>query len=1024
MKRKSYHVTKKFICILVALALVLTLLPMAALAEEAPQEPPKCVCEAQCVEDSANADCEACTEDIAVCAGKVPKPAPQPQPLKASPSQDELAVAGEITGDTLEAPVLIAAFGGIQTEYEITVGDALPLPNTLQGCDADGKEYDVPVAWNADTEYDGATGEYSYTAALDDAGFALAQDAALPTVTVNVQAAAITAQGEMQPMAKSYTLDELVAANPTSFSGTTPNYTLKQNLTLAAGDTLTIASGEALTISAGVTFTVLGNIDIQVNAPAGELTNNGTLQLGVGGVAGTITITDFVIIVNNGMVEVNNSDSSTCNAYFKGAGTLTKTGTGTLTLSGDNNFVGGIVINGGTIIAKSVLSVKTTVGGGGGSVVNNGALVFDIYLDGTYASTISGTGTLTKAGTGKLTLTDNNTYTGGTSVKSGELSLSGSGSLSGSTVTLAAGTRLDISGTTTGAAIGALAGSGNVVLGTKALTVGANNADTTYSGAISGEGSLTKTGTGVMALTGSNTYTGGTTISGGTLQLGDGDVLGSIVGDIKNNSALAFNRADEWTQVGVISGSGSVVQMGMGTLKLTDSHTCTGGTFVNAGTVAVNADTDLGNANGALTLSGGTLRLDNAAIDIARPVVLGQGGGTVNTNGGDATFSGSISGSGALTKAGAGTLTLTGNNTHTGNTSVNNGILKLQANHTVANGSTFTVTAGTTLDNQATLRNNGTITVAGTVTNGGVIKGGGTYDGANAFKTIVAHANRGVIDGGESQVYAEPAGTAAFDLGKLDVATRTGAVPRDGWFAAKTGGSALASPLSYEDGDTIYTQWAVVSAQGVSLGQTTLELKPTDERLLTAVLIPDDATNTAVTWKSSDESVATVDANGLVKAIGKGTATITVTTVEGGHTATCAVTVTPISYSVLSHFITFDGSGSRTATVDADVGKFVSLWNGNTPIDPAHVTVTGGSTVIALSEAYLKTLPNNTHTITAEFTDGTAILPLDVAVSASTGTSPKTGDEANMSLWIALCMIAGVAIVGVATYRRRKARQE
>ena len=62
-------------------------------------------------------------------------------------------------------------------------------------------------------------------------------------------------------------------------------------------------------------------------------------------------------------------------------------------------------------------------------------------------------------------------------------------------------------------------------------------------------------------------------------------------------------------------------------------------------------------------------------------------------------------------------------------------------------------------------------------------------------------------------------------------------------------------------------------------------------RALSATVAPEDAMNRAVTWTSSNPAVATVDDNGLVRAVGPGTATITVTTVEGGFTDSIVVTV-------------------------------------------------------------------------------------------------------------------------------------
>ena len=78
----------------------------------------------------------------------------------------------------------------------------------------------------------------------------------------------------------------------------------------------------------------------------------------------------------------------------------------------------------------------------------------------------------------------------------------------------------------------------------------------------------------------------------------------------------------------------------------------------------------------------------------------------------------------------------------------------------------------------------------------------------------------------------------------------------------------------------------------VSLDKTSLDLEVGDSATLTATVQPSNADNQNVTWSSSDEAVATV-ANGVVTAVGAGTATITVTTEDGDFTAICAVTDCP-----------------------------------------------------------------------------------------------------------------------------------
>lgn len=85
-----------------------------------------------------------------------------------------------------------------------------------------------------------------------------------------------------------------------------------------------------------------------------------------------------------------------------------------------------------------------------------------------------------------------------------------------------------------------------------------------------------------------------------------------------------------------------------------------------------------------------------------------------------------------------------------------------------------------------------------------------------------------------------------------------------------------------------------VSVTGVTLNKTATTIAVGASETLTATIAPTNATNKKVTWTSSNAAVATVDASGKVTGVAKGTATITVTTEDGGHTATCAVEVADI----------------------------------------------------------------------------------------------------------------------------------
>ncbi len=178
--------------------------------------------------------------------------------------------------------------------------------------------------------------------------------------------------------------------------------------------------------------------------------------------------------------------------------------------------------------------------------------------------------------------------------------------------------------------IGSLEGTGQLRFAGGNLSVGALNTSTTFGGRVSGDsssGRLTKVGTGTLTLTGHLTPPGGITISDGTLQVGDGGTSGSVGGNIVNDSQLAFNRADDSSYGGIISGSGSVEKLGDGALTLTGNHTYSGPTALNAGTLIVNgqllssitaaSDTTLkGNGTvGGVTMLSGSVHAPGNSID-------------------------------------------------------------------------------------------------------------------------------------------------------------------------------------------------------------------------------------------------------------------------------------------------------------------------------------------------------------------------------------------------------------------------
>ncbi|MDR2045303.1 MAG: Ig-like domain-containing protein [Clostridium sp.] len=122
-------------------------------------------------------------------------------------------------------------------------------------------------------------------------------------------------------------------------------------------------------------------------------------------------------------------------------------------------------------------------------------------------------------------------------------------------------------------------------------------------------------------------------------------------------------------------------------------------------------------------------------------------------------------------------------------------------------------------------------------------------------------------------------------------------------------------------------------------------------------------------------------------------------------------------YPVLAQFGAWDGvlaqggvwggSGPATARIDADHTKFVRLLCDGAEVDPAHYTVTQGSTVVTLQESYLAALSAGTHTFAAEYTDGRSG---DIMLTIGGGSSPKTGGDGGPFLLAVAALLASLAL--------------
>ena len=399
------------------------------------------------------------------------------------------------------------------------------------------------------------------------------------------------------------------------------------------------------------------------------------------------------------------------------------------------------VFAGGTLLVDlpGTYADNFTVDASGTSTIDQGGLASTFSGAFSDATSVVGHLNIANSGTnGAVTFTGTNTYTGGTTINSG--------------ATLALG-----DGGTTGSVVGDVTDNGALVF---------NRSDAvTFGGIVSGAGTLTQAGTGTLTLTGTNTYTGGTTInSGATLALGNGDTTGSIVGNVADNGALAFNRSDAVTFGGIVSGAGTLTQAGTGTLTLTGTNTYAGGTAINNGAIAIGADANLGAANGLLAISGGSLQL-TSNVSTARPIGIGSSGGIINTGASQLSTTGILIGPGNLTlQGGTGSWNLGGNaSAYTGSFRVAQGTLYL---NTALGASQLTVSPGATLRGTGLLagalsvqgqlnpgNSQGTLSVVGPVSFAAgstatfEIDGTGTGSGAGNYSRLVSSSSI-ILNGG------------------------------------------------------------------------------------------------------------------------------------------------------------------------------------------------------------------------------------------------------------------------------------
>ena len=322
----------------------------------------------------------------------------------------------------------------------------------------------------------------------------------------------------------------VLAGSVTSLEGAITNNSLVIFTGFGSGTYSGAMSGSgALVMSGSGTVTMSGT-----NSYVG-----GTLVGGGGGTLAGNTASLQGPITNNAFVIFNQVTSGTYSGAMSGTGVLSKNGAGTLTMSGVNSYAGGTIVSDGALAGTSA-SIQ-------GAISNNALVIFSDAGNGSYSGNMGGSGAVTMNGTGTLTMSGSNSYAGGTLVTNGTL----------------AGT--------TAAIQGAISNNGQVIF--------SDAGNGSYSGNMSGAGALTMSGSGTVTMTGTNNYAGGTLVSAGTLA----GTTAALQGAITNNSAVSFTDSGDSVYSGDISGngisgSGTLVMNGTGTVTMTSSNSHTGGT--------------------------------------------------------------------------------------------------------------------------------------------------------------------------------------------------------------------------------------------------------------------------------------------------------------------------------------------------------------------------------------------------------------------------------------------------------------
>ncbi|EJU8986369.1 fibronectin-binding autotransporter adhesin ShdA [Salmonella enterica] len=407
-----------------------------------------------------------------------------------------------------------------------------------------------------------------------------------------------------------------------------------------------VANNGVLQVGEGELKNTLSGTGSLVKIGTGELALNGDNDY-----SGGTTIDDGVLIADNadllgtgavansGVLKVGEGELENT---LSGTGSLVKTGTGELTLSGDNDYSGGTTIDDGVLIADNADSLGT------GAVANNGELQVG---EGELENTLSGSGSLVKTGTGELTLNGDNSYSGGTTITGGTLIAANVNALGGGDVDNAGTLKLGAEGEFNLANVTTQSGattelSKGTTLNVDSLTQQADSTLNIDLSKTNGESAITADSVslaGALNITGIGNVTDSWTPEAYTYTLIDSD--SAITTDFNDLTVAGMNSED----VDFLTIDGKVDEADNTHYDLTASLSW----YADRD----NATTD---AHGTFTLSD-----PDGSFNVAATL----------TDVDDTLDPGSRWDGKSLTKEGAGTLILSGDNDYSGGTTINEGTL-------------------------------------------------------------------------------------------------------------------------------------------------------------------------------------------------------------------------------------------------------------------------------------------------------------------------------------------------------------